>query len=109
MKPPYPKPSPVSTTSSRFDKTPIIEDEIQEVIPIKSEPKEFPPLKPAAISDQSTYNHLQQSNTLATAYDETLDYTEDAQDGYEEYHDQYMGDAHDFNTAAGNLGIASGK
>jgi len=108
-KPPHSKPSSVNTTSNRFVKTPIIEDEIQEVIPIKSEPKDFPPPKPAATSHQSSYNNIQQSNTLATAYDETLDYTEDAYDAYDEYHDQYRGDAPDFNTAVGNVGIASGQ
>ena len=36
-------------------------------------------------------------------------YTEDAYDDYEKYHDQYMGDAPDFDTAVGNVGIASGK
>ena len=88
-------------------KTVVEEDEIQEVIPIKSEPREFPPPTPTAPSAQPLYGHHQQSNTLVTADDQTLDYNEDGYEDYEEYPDEVMGDAAAFNT--GSEGIAAGN
>jgi len=94
--------------SSKFLKTSSIEeDPIQEVFQIKSEPKEFPPPITASRSvEQPLYSHHQPSNTLATADDQTLEYSEEACDDYEEYSDQNLGDASLFNPV--NEEIASG-
>lgn len=86
-----------------------MEDEIQEIIPTKSEPNEFLQPTHTAPSEQPLNNHNQQTNILATADDETLDYTEDTDDDFEDYKDQYMADAPGFNTSTGNVGIASGE
>ena len=50
-----------------------MEDEIQEIIPTKSEPNEFLQPTHTAPSEQPLGNHNQQTNILATADDETLD------------------------------------
>jgi len=74
------KPPPPPTMPSRkyMNSQSVAEDEVQEVISIKSEPK--------ATTDQPLYSHHQPSNTLATADDQVLDYTEDTYDDYGEYH-----------------------
>jgi len=93
-----------SVTSSKLLNTPAIEeDEIQEVIPIKSEPKDLPVPQPVAPAHQTLY-----SNTLATEDEHTLAYTEDSYDDYGEYpeeeHEQYQGASSGM--ATGNEGIA---
>ena len=93
-----------SVTSSKLLNTPAIEeDEIQEVIPIKSEPKDLPVPQPVAPAHQTLY-----SNTLATEDEHTLAYTEDSYDDYGEYseqeHEQYQGAPSGM--ATGNEGIA---
>jgi len=100
-------PTPTSANNSRFIKTGVEEDEIQEVVPIKSEPRDFPPPISSAPSDQPLYSQHQQNNSLVTADDQTLDYTEDGYDVYEEYPDQVMDGAAHFNT--GGFGNAAGQ
>jgi len=83
----------------------VEEEEIQEVIPIKSEPKDLPPPNPTfATSEQPHYNHR---NTLATADDQTLDYTVENYDDYGEYPHQYTEEQAGMSTGA--VGIASGQ
>ena len=106
-KPTLPTPKPYNANNSSFMKTVVEEDEIQEVIPIKSEPREFPPPTPTAPSSQPLYSHHQQSNTLVTADDQTLDYAEDGYDDYEVYPDQVKADAAVF--TSGSEGIAAGN
>ena len=106
---PHPISAPANPSSSRFANTPAIEDEIQEIFPIKSEPNGFPQHIPTMASEQHLNTHHQQSNTVATEDDETLHCTEDTNEDFEEYKDQYMGDAPGFNTATGNVEIASGR
>ena len=106
-KPTLPTPPSANANNSSFMKTAVDEDEIQEVIPIKSEPRECPPPTPASHSVQPQHIQQQQSNTLATADDQTVDYNEDSYDDYEEYPDQAMEGAAAFNT--GSEGIAAGK
>ena len=99
---------PHSLAASRFmnpTAQAIDEEEIQEVIPIKSEPKDLPQPTPTfATADQPLYNHR---NTVATADDQTLDYTGDNYDDYEEYPHQYTEEQADMST--GTVGIASGE
>ena len=104
----HPKPAPDNPTSSRLVNAPAIEDEIQEIFPTKSEPNGSPKHISTVPSEHTQNNHHQESNTLATADDETLDYTEDTDDDFEDYKDQYMAEAPGFNTSTGNVGIASG-
>jgi len=84
---PRPPPSTILTTSH----TPTDDDDIQELVPVKTEPKETPPPpQPIAPPPQQFYSPHQQasSQALATADDQMEEY----QDGsYEDYGD-YAGD-----------------
>ena len=94
-----PPPTPSMTNRKYLTSQSVTEDEVQEVISIKSEPKATP--------DQPLYSHHQPSNTLATPDDQVLDYTEDSYDDYGEYPDQNREESSGFQ--ASNQGIASGK
>eukprot|EP00092_Neocalanus_flemingeri_P019412 GFUD01021026.1.p1 GENE.GFUD01021026.1~~GFUD01021026.1.p1 ORF type:complete len:317 (-),score=82.72 GFUD01021026.1:121-1071(-) len=89
--PPPKRPRPVtfpSTNNSSLTHKPV-DDEIQEVVPVKSEPRDPPP--PAPVPHEELYSahphpypqpHVQTSRALAPVDDQTLSYPEE---NYEEY------------------------
>lgn len=78
------------------------DDDIQEVVPVKSEPRDIPtiadpipPPQPPSAASQSMFTPTQpQPNTLAHADDQALAYQDDSYDDYGQYADdqEYHGD-----------------
>ena len=80
----------------------VEDDDIQEVVPVKSEPRDIPtiadpipPPQPPTAASQSMFTPTQpQPNTLAHADDQALAYQDDSYDDYGQYADdqEYHGD-----------------
>jgi len=77
-----PRPSVSSTPVDRFSSGPNIEeDEVQEVVPVKTEPRDHPPNPPPP--SQGTYSS--DSHSLAPVEDESYIYQDDQYAEYEQY------------------------
>jgi len=90
--PPPKRPRQVPTTASTNNHT-IIDDDIQEFVPVKSEPRDpapaAQPLPPAAPQPMFSPQQQQQSHTLAQADDEqALAYPDDSYEDYGQYGDE---------------------
>ena len=75
-------------------KTSYIEyDDIQEVVPVKAEPRDAPYTLPLAPSTKPGYHpDLSRSNMLAPVDDQPMAYPDDTYDDYAQYDDQgYQG------------------
>jgi len=81
---PGPPSLPVSATPAHFSAPQSTEDEIQEVVPVKTEPRDHP--TPVVTPSQGSYSA--NSHSLAPVEDDSYGYQDDH---YEEY-DQYQGD-----------------
>eukprot|EP00092_Neocalanus_flemingeri_P019432 GFUD01021050.1.p1 GENE.GFUD01021050.1~~GFUD01021050.1.p1 ORF type:complete len:351 (-),score=69.41 GFUD01021050.1:374-1426(-) len=96
------RPRPVPTMPSNNSSQHMVDDDIQEVVPVKSEPRDVPiadPVPAPQISPQQQPlykppQQQQQSNTLAHADDQALAYPDDNYDDYGQYADEqeYQGD-----------------
>jgi len=110
---PPPKRSRAIHIPATITKTPMIQnsvdDEIQEVVPVKSEPRDPP--APAAVPDEELYSphpphppHVQTSQALTPADDQSLSYPEE---NYEEY--QYGEEQGYEGTMMGEMGMDGNK
>eukprot|EP00092_Neocalanus_flemingeri_P093500 GFUD01118845.1.p1 GENE.GFUD01118845.1~~GFUD01118845.1.p1 ORF type:complete len:241 (-),score=52.61 GFUD01118845.1:47-685(-) len=83
----HPAPSQLPTQTNRYSSQTIVEDDIQEIVPVKSEPREPAPLAPLPVAPMSTpqpmYTSQEESHSLAPA-DESLVY-DDSYDDYGQY------------------------
>eukprot|EP00092_Neocalanus_flemingeri_P003576 GFUD01003835.1.p1 GENE.GFUD01003835.1~~GFUD01003835.1.p1 ORF type:complete len:350 (-),score=90.05 GFUD01003835.1:25-1074(-) len=83
----HPAPSQLPTHTNRYSSQTIVEDDIQEIVPVKSEPREPAPLAPLPVAPMSTpqpmYTSQEESHSLAPA-DESLVY-DDSYDDYGQY------------------------
>jgi len=88
VKKPQPAPSHLPTPLTSYSSRTMEEDEIQEIVPVKSEPREPAPLPPQpmatmAPSTQSMYTSQEESHSLATAEDSLI--YDDTYDDYGQY------------------------
>merc|ERR1712096_226734 len=120
MGPPSNLPPVIKNTPRTHDREPVpppitntpmiqnsVDDEIQEVVPVKSEPRDPP--APAAVPDEELYRphpqpHVQTSQALTPADDQSLSYPEE---NYEEY--QYGEDQGYEGTMMGEMGMDGNK
>jgi len=102
--PKRPRPPPTNLPSTPMYSTPIshsMADDIQEVVPVKSEPRELPPPPPVAqppmtVPVEDPYASHEASHTLASVDDDTLAYQDESYEDYGQYEGQQYegGDGH---------------
>jgi len=90
--PPPPKrsrPDPITNTTTHPLTSQAVDDDIQEVVPVKSEPRDPPPQPPAPAAQQSIYSHNQPpihtTQALATPEEQTMQTMVYQEEGYEDY------------------------
>jgi len=90
--PPPPKrsrPDPITNTTTHPLTSQAVDDDIQEVVPVKSEPRDPPPQPPAPTAQQSIYSHNQPpihtTQALATPEEQTMQTMVYQEEGYEDY------------------------
>ena len=87
-----PRPNPISNPNSSTGYN--MDDDIQEVVPVKTEPRDIPPTTTTAVSKPSKDLYTtDNSNSLAHLEDDSYGYQLDQQVEYEQYEDYGHGTA----------------
>jgi len=110
--PKRPRPPP-PTSSSNMSRTTMDDDDIQEVVPVKTEPKDVPPPQPQPIAPppQQFYSPQPPTQALAPADDQLVEYQDESYEDYGEYagdHQGYDGSIVDGHGAEGTKVWTSG-